>query len=424
MPAVATEGFDAMDTAARQPDAAPSAAPANAWVWVLIGGSVVIALSMGVRQVSGLFLRPVAAELGMSREAFGAAVALQNLVWGLAQPLAGMLADRFGGRVVALLGGLVYVAGLALAATTDSATMFTIGLGLLGGIGQAGTAFAVIFAVVGRVTPPAQRALALGLGSTAASVGIFVLVPVASALIDRLDWRGAMLATAAMLAAIPLLALMLREPPHKADASHASAGDALVATRSDRDFWLLNLGFATCGFQLAFISTYMPAMLTDRGLDAASGAIVLATIGASNIAGTWLCGVAGSRWAKSRVLAMVYVARAAAMVAFLACPLSLASAVAFGAAIGLMWTGTVPLTTGLVADMWGRRHLGFVFGLVYIGHQVGAFLGAWAGGFAFDRWGSFDPVWFFAVAASLFAAACHLVLVERPRAIALREQGA
>lgn len=397
---------------------------AKLWVWALVGGSLVIALSMGVRQVSGLFLRPVAMDLGMSREAFGAAVALQNLVWGLAQPLMGMLADRHGGRVVALGGGLVYVAGMALAATTTDSTMFTIGLGLLGGIGQAGTAFAVIFSVIGRVTPPEHRGMALAIGSTAVSVGIFTLVPIASALIDRYDWRPSMLILAAAIGAIPLLALMLREPARHAAAAAVSAGDALAATRADRDFWLLNLGFATCGFQLAFVSTYIPAMLADGGLGATAGAVVLATIGASNILGTWACGIAGSRWRKSRVLAVVYIVRAAAMIAFLALPLSLASAIAFGAVIGLLWTGTVPLTSALTADLWGKRHLGFVFGLVFVGHQVGAFAGAWAGGYAYDRWGSFDPVWFLAVAASLLAAACHLVLVERPRPIALAEQGA
>lgn len=396
----------------------------NAWGWVLVAGSAVMALSMGVRQISGLFLRPVAADIGMSREAFGAAVALQNLVWGLAQPVAGMLADRFGGRVVAVCGGLIYVAGLALAATTGDTAAFTVGLGLLGGIGQAGTAFAVILAVIGRATPPEQRSFALAIGSTAASVGIFTLVPVASAMIDWFDWRPSMRAMAGMIAAIPLLALLLREPGHDASVARVSAGEALGATRADRDFWLLNLGFATCGFQLAFVSTYIPAMLVDAGLGATAGAAVLATIGGANIAGTWGCGVAGGRWRKSRVLAVVYIARAAAMIAFLALGPSLASAVAFGAFIGLLWTGTVPLTSALTADLWGKRHLGLVFGLVFVGHQIGAFAGAWAGGFAYDRWGSFDPVWFLAIAASLLAAACHLVLVESPRAIALAERGA
>lgn len=394
------------------------------WIWALLGGSLVILLSMGVRQVSGLFLRPVAMELGLSREGFGAAVALQNLVWGLTQPVAGMLADRFGGRIVAFAGGLVYVAGLTLAATTPDGTTFTIGLGLLGGIGQAGTAFAVVFAVLGRVTPPQHRGMALAIGSTAVSVGIFTVVPIASALIDLYDWRPSMLILAAAIGAIPLLALLLREPARAHGSAPVSAGEALAATRTDRDFWLLNLGFATCGFQLAFVSTYIPAMLADGGLGASAGAAVLATIGASNILGTWACGVAGSRWRRSHVLAVVYIIRAAAMIAFLALPLSLASAIAFGAVIGLLWTGTVPLTSQLTADLWGKRHLGFVFGLVFVGHQVGAFVGAWAGGFAYDRWGSFDPVWFLAVAASLLAAACHLMLVERPRPIALAEQGA
>jgi predicted MFS family arabinose efflux permease len=398
------------------------------WPVVVISGALVIALSMGVRQVSGLFLRPVAIDLGLSREAFGIAVALQNLVWGLTQPLAGLLADRYGARPVVLVGGLMYVAGLAVAALAPDAIVFALGLGVLGGLGQSGTAYAVVLAVIGRAAPATRRSLALGLGSTAGSIGMFVLVPATSALLDFFDWRGAMLVLSALVAGTALLAWPLKETGLAGAADGERAGvDAKMAAEAaagDRDYWLLNLGFAVCGFQLAFIATYLPVILIDKGFDIATGAMVLAAIGACNILGTYLAGLAGGRWRKTRVLAALYVARAVVIAVFVLAPLSRVSVLAFGAAIGLLWTGTVPLTSGLVADLWGRRNLGFLFGIVYVGHQVGAFAGAWAAGLIFDRTGSFDLVWGAAIAAGLAAALCHLALDEVPRPLALAEGGA
>jgi predicted MFS family arabinose efflux permease len=363
-------------------------------------------------------------DLGMTREAFGTAVAIQNLTWGLIQPLAGLLADRYGARPVVIGAGLLYAAGLGLAAIAWDGLAFTLGYGLLCGIGQAGTAFAVALAVIGRSAPDEHRSFAIGLGSTAGSIGVFLVVPMTSFLIERFDWRPSMMVLAAAVLLVPILGLALREQPAAPTAGTASGWQAARIANRDRDYWLLNLGFATCGFQLAFIATYLPTVMLDGGLDLSAGAAVLATIGLFNILGTWLCGIAGVRWQKSRVLASIYVARALAMIGFLMLPLSMTSALAFGAAIGLLWTGTVPLTSSLVADLWGRRNLGFLFGLVYIGHQLGAFTGAWAGGFAYDRTGSFDIVWTIAIAISVSAAICHLLLVERPRPLALAESAA
>ncbi|MGE0750712.1 MAG: MFS transporter [Variibacter sp.] len=391
---------------------------------VLICGSLVIAVSMGLRQVSGLFLRPVAMDLGLSREAFGIAVALQNLVWGLTQPFAGLLADRYGARPVVIAGALLYLAGSLVAAAASGSITFALGLGVLGGLGQSGTAFAVVLAVIGRAAPPEKRSAALGLGSTAGSVGMFILVPATSALLDAMSWRTAMLIISGLLATSILLALPLREDGSaRATATPGlSAGAAARAASADRDFWLLNLGFAVCGFQLAFLATYLPAMLVDKGLPVATGAAVLAAIGAFNIPGTYVAGLAGGRWMKTHVLAALYLARAAAMIAFLLVPLSSASAIVFGAAIGLLWTGSVPLTNALVADLWGARNLGFLFGVVYIGHQLGAFAGAWMAGFVFDRTGSFDLAWFAAVAGAVATAIIHLSLRETPRPMALAER--
>jgi predicted MFS family arabinose efflux permease len=394
------------------------------WLTIVLCGSLVVALSMGVRQVSGLFLRPVALDLGLSREAFGISVALQNLVWGLTQPIAGLLADRYGARPVVLVCGLIYVAGLAVAAAATNGVMFVFGLGVLGGLGQSGTAFAVVLAVIGRAAPVARLSAALGLGSAASSIGMFVLVPVTSALLDFFDWRSTMLILSVGLAATAVLAWPLAERGPAPHAGGAPAGAAVGTAASDRDYWLLNLGFAVCGFQLAFIATYLPTILLDRGFDIATGAAVLAAIGACNILGTYLAGLAGGRWLKTRVLAALYLARAMVIAVFLLSPLSQLSAIAFGAMIGLLWTGTVPLTNGLVADLWGRRNLGFLFGIVYVGHQVGAFVGAWAAGLIFDRTGSFDLMWGAAIAAGLAAAICHLLLDETPRPLALAERTA
>jgi predicted MFS family arabinose efflux permease len=384
----------------------------------------VIAISMGVRQVSGLFLRPVAMDIGLSREAFGIAVALQNLVWGLSQPFAGLLADRHGARPITIGCGALYLAGLVLAASAPNATVFALGLGVLCGLGQSGTSFAVVLAVIGRAAPAEQRSAALGLSSTAGSIGMFVLVPAASGLLDHVDWRTAMLIFAALTGLTVPLAFALKESPGVESAADPAvpARTAIGAAGSDRDYWLLNLGFAVCGFQLAFIATYLPVILIDGGLPLATGAAVLAAIGAFNILGTWLAGLAGGHWRKTHVLAALYLARAAAIVIFLAVPLSSASAVAFGAVMGLLWTGTVPLTSGLVADLWGSRNLGFLFGVVYVGHQIGAFAGAWAAGLAFDRTGSFDLIWIAAIVAGVAAAICHLMLDVSPRPLARVER--
>ncbi len=394
----------------------------RSWLVVLLCGSLVIAVSMGVRQVAGLLLRPVVVDLALSREAFGFAVALQNLVWGLTQPLAGLLGDRFGARPVVLGCGLLYAAGLAIAAMAPNAAVFTLGLGVICGLAQSGTSFAVVLAVIGRAAPAAQRSAALGLGSTAGSVGMFVLVPATSALLDLVDWRTVLLLLAGLTATMLVLALGLREDTSSGPAKAPEARVAVLSAGRDRDYWLINLGFAVCGFQLAFIATFLPIILIDGGFGASTGAAVLAAIGAFNILGTWLAGLAGGRWLKTRVLAALYLARAAAIIAFLAVPLSVPSAILFGAVMGLLWTGTVPLTNGLVADLWGSRNLGFLFGIVYVGHQIGAFVGAWAAGRVFDATGAFDLMWIAAVLAGVAAAACHLVVAESPRPLALSEK--
>jgi predicted MFS family arabinose efflux permease len=383
---------------------------------VLVCGSAVISISMGLRQVMGLFLTPITMDLGISREAFGFAVGLQSLMWGLTQPFAGLVADRHGARGVIAVTAMVYVAGLVLAGASSDALLLCTAIGVLAGIGQSGTGFAVVLGAVGRATPRESRSIVLGIASAAGSIGMFTFVPAAQALLGALDWRGALVVLAAVGLLMLPLALGVRDT---APRSHVAALPFAVVLRQaarSPSYWMLNAGFAACGFQLAFVATFLPSMLSDAALPPMTAAWVLATIGLANIVGTYLCGLLGARFRKPSVLAAIYVARAAIMAAFLLTPLSVASALLFGAALGLIWAGTVPLSSGLVADIFGERHMGFLFGVVYVGHQLGSFLGAWIGGRIHDQTGSYDAVWIAAIVLGLVAALLHWPIDDRPAA--------
>ncbi len=382
----------------------------------LVFGSIVITLSMGIRQVFGLLLLPVTMGLVMSRETFGLVIGLQNLLWGVTQPFAGFLADRFGaGRVIAA-GGLLYAAGLALGAFSVGPGSFELTIGALVGLAQSGTAYAVVLGGIARATPPAKRSFALGIASTAGSIGMFTLVPLTEGLVSTIDWRGALIVLASLAALIPFLAIGLKEnaPATALAAEPLDSQNILMIAVTQPGFWMLNAGFAACGFQLAFLATHLPSVLTSSGLTASSGAAALALIGFSNIVGTYLCGLLGARFRKNKVLACLYLARTTLFALFLALPTSQASAMLFAAAIGLIWTGTVPLTSGLVGDIFGTRHMGMLFGIVYLGHQFGAFAGAWAGGLSFDRTGSYNAVWSAAILMGVLAALLHWPIRDEP----------
>jgi predicted MFS family arabinose efflux permease len=379
-------------------------------------GSIVIMLSMGFRQVFGLLLLPVTSDLATSRERFGLIIGLQNLLWGLIQPLAGFLADRFGaGRVVAI-GGVLYVAGLGLGALSIGPGSFGLTVGVLVGLAQSGTAYAVVLGGIGRAAPPEKRSLALGIASTAGSIGMFTLVPLTQGLVSTVDWRWTLVVLAALAVFIPPLAIGLKEPAAAVGsaAQPLHARDVLLVAVRHPGFWMLNAGFAACGFQLAFLATHLPSVLIDSGLTASTGAAALALIGFSNIVGTYVCGMLGDRYRKNRVLALLYVVRTALFVLFLSLPTSQASALLFAIAIGFIWTGTVPLTSGLVGDIFGSRHMGLLFGIVYVGHQLGAFAGAWAGGLSFDRTGSYALVWVAAILMGMLAALLHWPIRDEP----------
>jgi predicted MFS family arabinose efflux permease len=397
----------------------PTSPPLSArtW-WTIAAAALIVTVAMGVRQSFGLFLRPVSMDLEIGRQAFGMAIALNNLLFGLAQPFVGAYADRHGsGRVVAV-GAVIYAAGLALTTAIGSALGLNLTLGLLVGLAMSGTTFVVVLGAVGRVVPPERRSLAFGLVTAGGSLGQFLVVPAAQGALSALDWKGAMLALAAFALVMIALAFGVsgRPAPRAAagDESAASLSAALREASRSPSFWLLNAGFFVCGFHIAFVGTHLPAYLRDNGLGDGVGAAALALIGLFNIAGSWLWGAWGGRWPKKSLLSLLYASRAAAIVVFLVAPLSPATVLVFASAFGFLWLGTVPLTSGIVAQVWGVRYLSTLYGIVFLSHQVGSFLGAWLAGLAFDLTGSYQSVWLASIALGLFAAAIHWPIDERP----------
>lgn len=391
----------------------------QAWVLVLAGG-LVMGLALGARHVQGLFLLPVTLERGWSRESFALALALQNLVWGLAQPFAGMAADRWGARPVVAGGLALYALGLLGMSQAGTPLGFVVAGGVCIGIALSGTSFGVVYAALGRLVPTERRGWALGLAGAVGGLGQFVLVPAVQMLIGHWGWVEA-LGTLALIAALMLpLAMPLndRTPAPATGAAATAPPQALrVALReafAHRGFWLLNLGFLACGFQLAFVASHLPAWLLDRGWRATDGMVALALIALANVGGTYACGLLGARYSKKKLLAGVYLARSAAMALFLLLPLSTASLYLFALAMGALWLGTVPLTNGILAQVFGVRYLATLFGFVFFGHQLGGFLGVWLGGAVFEATGSYGPVWAAAIALGLLAAALHWPIDERP----------
>lgn len=386
-------------------------------VWIMIlTGAAIVTLSMGVRQSFGLFLGPLGLELGVDRQTFGLIVAAQNLLFGLLQPFVGAWADRHGAGRVALVGAAVYAVGLAVAATAVNALGVAVGFGALVGLAMAGCTFTVILGAVGKVVPADKRTLAFGIVTAGGSFGQFLVVPAAQGLLDALDWRWTLVVLGGLIAVIAPLALGVAGKPPAAISAHDGPPirEALKEAFADRSFWLLNAGFFVCGFHIAFVGTHLPSYIRDQGLPAEVGAWSLALIGLFNIAGSWLWGAWGSRHSKKGLLALLYALRAATIAVFLIAPLSSASVLVFAATFGFLWLGTVPLTNGLVAQIYGLRHLSALGGIVFLSHQVGAFLGAWLAGVAFDVTGSYALIWFVSIGLGLLAAAANLPIREAP----------
>jgi len=384
--------------------------------FVLLAGSLIALVALGMRHSFGLFLNPITSGLpGVDRESFGFAIALQNLMWGVAQPFAGMIADRFGSARVIFAGGMLYAGGLLCASAASTSLGLVLGFGVLVGIGLSATSYAVVLGAVGRRFPPERRTSALGIASLGGSLGIFLSVPVTLSLIESLSWPIALVSLAFIAAIICVLAPVLsgRSVEPGADQSLKAA---LAEALSHRGFVLLVLGFFVCGFQLAFIGTHLPAYLLDRQLAPWLGGAALATIGATNIAGTFVCGVLGDFLSKKKILVVLYLARAAAVALFVMFPPSDISTLLFAAVMGFTWLGTVPLTTGIVAQIFGARYLATLVGIVFLMHQVGSFLGAWLGGLVFEHTGNYDIMWWSVVATGVLAALIHVPINERPLA--------
>ncbi|MVW75793.1 MFS transporter [Pseudomonas xionganensis] len=394
---------------------------ARSSLWLLLGGSLILALSLGIRHGFGLFLPPMSSEFGWGREVFAFAIALQNLIWGLTQPFTGALADRFGAKRTVLVGGVLYAIGLACMSLADSPLSLSLSAGLLIGMGLSGTSFSVILGAVGRAVPMEKRSLAMGIAAAAGSFGQFAMLPGTLGLISWLGWSAALLALGLLVALILPLAAMIEDRPLAKQEGEQSLSEALREACGHSGFWLLALGFFVCGFQVVFIGVHLPAYLVDQHLPALVGTTVLALVGLFNIFGTYIAGWLGGRMSKPRLLCALYLTRAVVILAFISLPLTTWSAYAFGIAMGLLWLSTVPLTNGTVATLFGVRNLSMLGGIVFLFHQLGAFLGGWLGGYLFDRTGSYDLVWQIAVLLSLLAAALNWPVREQPVA-RLREQ--
>ncbi len=390
---------------------------------ILVCAALVIFVSLGLRNSFGLFLSPISQDLGLPRETFAMAIALQNLTWGLSQPFFGMAADRYGAARVVVLGAVFYAGGLVVMAFAGGPLEMHLGIGLLIGLGLSGAGFAVVLGPVGRAYSPRKRSLALGIASAGGSVGQLSFAPVGQALINGFEWSGALLIFALAAALIvPFAAGLAGRPTTTAHDTEQGFGAALIEAGRHRGYWLLNGGFFVCGFHVTFIATHLPSYIGDHGLATMLGATALAVIGFFNIIGTLLAGFLGGHYRKKYLLSGLYLARAVAIGGFMLAPVSELSVLSFAAAIGLLWLGTVPLTSGLVAEIFGTRYLATLFGIVFCSHQIGAFFGAWLGGYMFDLTGSYDQVWLMAITLGLLAAILHWPIADKPMPRLLREE--
>jgi predicted MFS family arabinose efflux permease len=385
---------------------------------VIIAGCLIALLGFGVRSSLGLFLAPLTQEHGWTRQDFGFALAMQNLLWGIGAPVASALADRFGPARVLLVGALLYALGVAGMAISTSVWFFTLSAGLVTGLGIAFTGFGIALAAIAKVVAPSQRSLALGLGTAAGSLGQVLFSPLAQSLISSGGAYSTLMIMAALsLFIIPLAFLLPNDTSGKAmAASDQTIGEALREALAHRGYLLLTAGFFVCGFQVAFITVHYPAYVMDLGMDVKVGALALMLIGLFNIAGSFLSGMAGQRWAKRYGLSLIYFGRSVATVAMLAAPKTEATILIFAAVMGLLWLSTVPLTSGIVAQVFGVRYMATLFGVVFLSHQLGSFLGVWLGGVIYDRTGSYDGLWWLSVALGIFAAVVHLPINEAPLA--------
>jgi MFS family permease len=382
---------------------------------VLVCGAAIVTLSMGIRHGFGLWLQPITMDRGWTRETFAFALAIQNLAWGLAGPIAGGLADRLGAFRVLLVAAALYAGGLVTMAMATSGLAFTGSAGVMLGLAQSGCTYAVVYGVIGRNVEPTRRSWAMGVTAAAGSFGQFLMVPVESWLISGFGWQNALVLLGCLALAIMPLAWGLKEPPRTPTAVvQQGIGAALREAFGYRSFQLLTAGYFVCGFQVVFIGVHMPSYLKDKGLGPDVATTALALIGLFNVIGTYAAGEIGGRWPKRLLLSAIYFLRAVAIVAFLWLPLTPWSVYIFASVMGLLWLSTVPPTNATVAQIFGVQYMSMLSGFVFLSHQLGSFMGVWLGGKLYDSTGSYDVVWWIAVALGVFAGLINLPVREAP----------
>jgi MFS family permease len=383
---------------------------------IIAAGCLIALLGFGARSAYGLLLEPMTSARGWGRETFAFALAVQNLVWGFGVPFASMLADRYGPSRVLAVGAIVYGIGTAGMATATSGTTLTLFGGVLTGLGIALTSFSIALAAMARVVEPGRQSLVLGIGTSAGSFGQVIFSPLSQLVIAEYGWDSALFFLAASVLFIAPLAFVL--PGNAETVGDATLeqglGEAILEAARHRGYVLLTVGFFVCGFHVAFITVHFPAYVRDLGLAAGIGAWAIAIIGLFNIAGSFLSGLAGQRWPKKNGLVVIYSLRAVAIAALLVADKTATTIYAFAAVMGILWLSTVPLTSGIVAQVFGLRFMATLFGFVFLSHQLGSFLGVWLGGYLYDRTGSYDVVWWTGVALSVAAALIHVPINERP----------
>ena len=384
---------------------------------IIAAGCAISLLSFGPRSAIGAFQRDILVDNGWTRDVFSIAIALQNLLWGLGQPLAGGFADRYGAVRVLIVGALLYAAGLALMGAATTPLMFDLSAGALVGFGLSGASFNLVLGAFGKLIPERRRPLAFGMGTAAGSLGQFLFSPLAVGLIQNFGWRETSYIFAGLMLLIAPLAFFLAAPrptPHQQAGQDLSIGAAIARAFSHRSYVLLVIGFFTCGFQLAFITTHFQIYLTDQGLDPRVGGWAFAMIGIFNMVGSLSSGWLGARMPQRYILSFIYLSRAAATLAFLAIPPTPASALLFGAVTGLLWLSTVPPTSTLVSVMFGTTNFAMLFGFTFVSHQIGGFLGALLGGAIYEATGSYSIVWGLSIALGVASALINLPIVEKP----------
>ncbi|MEZ9526359.1 MFS transporter [Enterovibrio norvegicus] len=384
-------------------------------VWMGIG---ILIISLGIRQSFGIFMMPISDTFQTGREFFSLAIAVQNLMFGAFQPFIGMAADKFGAKRIIAIGGVAYALGLYLTSIATSAGMLYVSLGILVGLGLSATSYVIILGAVAKVVPAEHTAKAFGLTTAAGSFGMFAVIPGAQSLLANFDWQTAMQVFAVLCTIMIAFSVFVRTSQGAGLANPADDSQtlkqALKEAFNHKGYWFIHAGFFVCGFQVMFIATHLPSYIADKGLPGNTAAMALAYVGIFNIFGSYFWGLMGDRFNKRYVMSSLYMMRSVVLALFVTLPLTTETATIFGAAIGFCWLGTVPLTSGLVRQIFGARYMSTLYGLVFFTHQIGSFMGAWVGGRVFDHYGSYEPIWWATVVLALTAAILHLPINDKP----------